>query len=131
VNCFVQELRSCDVADLRWIAERLTKPASDFQKKLIAAQADGSIAIVRDFGEIVGWVRSEAWDGWQTLEAFVAEPYRRRGVAAYATAGLVAAAVLPRDAGLAVFHRSMFLLAKRQGLLPVLFENDGKRWRPV
>ncbi len=131
MNCCVQELRSCDGADLRWIAERLTKPASDFQKKLVADQLDGSIAIVKDFGEIVGWARSEAWDGWQTLEAFVAEPYRRRGIAAYATAGLAAAAVLPRDAGLAVFHRSMFLLAKRQGLLPVLFEHDGNQWRPA
>lgn len=136
MNCDVHELRRLADIDRKWIAERLTKAGSDFQRKLGFQNApdDGAIAIVRDFGEIVGWARSERWinpaDGvaWQTLEAFVAEAHRRRGIATYAAAALVASAAVRRDEGIAVFQRSMLLLAKKSWLLPVLFEFDGNRW---
>ena len=118
-----------------WISDRLSKPGSDFQGKLrywlmghIPHDGDGYIALVRDFGEIVGWARTETWRGMRTLEAFVAEAYRGRGIATLATMALRAAAAIPGEppAQVAVFtSRSMIPVASRAGLSPVFFVKSG------
>jgi hypothetical protein len=128
VNCTILPIADLDVIDINWIVMRLTKPDSDFQRALLSGRRPGEIAIVRDQGEIVGWARTEAWVesrggdeySWDTLEAFVAREYRRRGVAAFAAAGLAAA----RDSlgqHIAVFHPHMLLVARRAGFHPTLF----------
>lgn len=127
-----------------YIAERLCKTGSIFQRRLIAGEAvDGFIAIVEDFGETIGWARTEPWvestdDGvaagfghavlhWNTLEAFVSRDYRGRGVASFAAAGLATVAFLD-DPTAAVFHPHMMLLAKKVGLMPTLFRQAGEEW---
>jgi len=127
-----------------WIAGRLCKPGSDFQRRLIAGEAiDGFIAIVEDFGEMIGWARTEPWAEpdvearaagfptamlhWNTLEAFVVQDYRGRGIATFAAAGLRAVSFLD-DPTAAVFSPSMMLLAKKVGLMPTLFREQAEEW---
>lgn len=136
------ELVAHDLPTVRRLFVDLTWPGSDFSKKLhrwldgaMPEPADGTIAVVSAGDSIVGWARTELWiqdHSWRTLEAFVDDRYRSRGVATLATAALVASGALPRhdDAGrerlVAVFRPAMMLLARRAGLVPVLFEKNEK-----
>jgi hypothetical protein len=127
---------SRDLPLMQRIARNLTRPASDFHAKidrwaagLEATPEDGHLAIVEDDGELVGWARTEPWERtWATLESFVHLGWRRRGVATFAAAGLVASFLLPPDAEIAVFRPAMLMLARRVGLHPVLFAQEGDRW---
>lgn len=139
MNCDVLPLCDLDDEDLAYIRRYLTKPGSDFNKKLRnggysfsidGTCLDGHIAVVRDRGEIVGWARTEPWtDGsgeeWDTLEAFVAEEYRLRGIALFAASGLEAAAAL--GSSVAVFHPVMYIVATRAGVKTSLFVK-GEAW---
>ena len=130
MNCDVFPLSDLDDTDLTYIRRNLTKPESDFNRKLRRGQLDGHIAVVRDQGEIVAWARTEPWtdcsgDGWDTLEAFVAEEYRLRGVALFAASGLEAAAAL--GSSVAVFHPVMYIVATRAGVKTSLFVK-GEAW---
>lgn len=119
-----------------FVRNRLTKPDSDFQRKLTdllfgkskATEADGHIALVFDYGEIVGWARTESWGDWDTLEAFVAPDYRLRGIASFAAAGLYAIRLFDTGCTVAVFAPSMMLVAKRAGMSPVLHTKIDGEW---
>ncbi len=130
-----------------FVRNKLTKQNSDFQWKLTRllhgeaapTSDDGSIALVLDQGEIVGWARTEYWtagsDGaggflsYDTLEAFVAEGYRLRGIAAFAASGLYASVLHDNGAAVAVFHPHMLLVARRAGFWPTLFtKNPRGEW---
>lgn len=127
-----------------FVAGKLCKDGSIFQRRLLAGDPlDGFVALVEDFGEVIGWARTEPWvetteDGiaagfghavlhWNTLEAFVARDYRGRGVATFAAAGLAATAFQGEPTA-AVFHPHMMLLARRVGLMPTLFREERKSW---
>lgn len=125
-TCTVLPLADLDEPMRRIIRDSLTKPASDFQKKLFAEQLDGSIALVSRDSEIIGWARTEHWQNHQTLEAFVEPCSRNAGVAAFASAGLVAAAAVPQE--VAVFHPHMQAVARRAGLLATLFARERDQW---
>ena len=132
-----------------FVRDNLTRPGSDFQKKLTAwidgsskpTAADGHIALVLDQGEIVGWARTEQWsagddgaDGYvmyDTLEAFVAPSYRLRGIAAFAASGIFSAVLHENGGTVAVFHPHMLLVARRAGFWPTLFEKEGGQWLRV
>ena len=119
-----------------FVREHLTKPCSDFQGKLDAwlvgsltpTDEDGHIALVEDHGEVVGWARTEQWSDCDTLEAFVAPPYRRRGIAAFAASGIYSAVLLDTPPRVAVFHPHMLLVARRAGFFPTLFQKEGGQW---
>lgn len=129
-----------------FVRNHLTKPGSDFQRKLTslilgettATEDDGHIAVVLDRGEPIGWARTEYWsagsDGagglvcYDTLEAFVAEKYRLRGVAAFAASGIAASPLYDTGAAVAVFAPHMLLVARRAGLWPVLFHKVDGQW---
>lgn len=125
-------------ADLAlFVRNKLTKPGSDFQWKLtrllhgdaVASEQDGSIALVADKSEIVGWARTEYWQAHDTLEAFVAPDYRLRGVAAFAASGLYASVLHGEGGAVAVFHPHMLLVARRAGLFATLFtKNPRGEW---
>jgi hypothetical protein len=141
VNCTILPLAHLDTIDVSYIVRNLTKPDSDFQRTLLAGRRPGTIAIVRDQGEIVGWARTETWaEGdeddavWDTLEAFVATSHRMRGVAAFAAAGLAATSGCWSGMGVAVFHPHMLLVARRAGFRPTLFAKQvavESRWHRV
>lgn len=122
-----------------FVRNNLTKPGSDFQRKLTrllhkeAEPDDGHLALVLDHGEVVGWARTERWrsdDGlsYDTLEAFVAEDYRLRGIAAFAASGLYASVLHDEGGTVAVFAPHMLLVARRAGFWPVLFEKVDGKW---
>jgi hypothetical protein len=125
------------------VANTLCKPASIFRRRLLAGEPiDGFIAVIEDFGELIGWARTEPWHEeteeswrtipitlpWNTLEAFVKQDYRGRGLATFAAAGLVTLPTFQSDNTASVFAPSMMLLAKRVGLQPTLFREESERW---
>lgn len=132
MNCVIYQAAQLPENERVWIAHRLTRPGSDFNVKLTcwtygrgeAVETDGSIAVVYDQGEIIGWARTEVWRDRDTLEAFVSTAYRGRGVASYAAAGLVATCLHDNGMAVAVFDPLMLLVAKRAGLIPELFQQD-------
>lgn len=126
MTCTVLPLADLDDSMRRVIRDSLTKPASDFQKKLFAEELDGSIALVCRDSEIIGWARTERWQNHKTLEAFVDPASRNAGVAAFAAAGLVAAGAVPSE--VAVFHPHMLGVARRAGLLATLFLRERDQW---
>jgi hypothetical protein len=149
MTCTILTARIFAASAAEYVRDHLTKPDSDFQKKLTAwldgaskpTKSDGYIAVVEDQGEIVGWARTESWsdgddgaDGevlYDTLEAYVAKPYRLRGIAAFAASGLCSSVLYDNGGTVAVFHPHMLLVARRAGLWPTLFEKEGGQWRRV
>lgn len=138
IHCDVMPLWAVGEKTKDTIARTLCWPASDFHKKITGGKlcvGDGVIALAVDCdGHPVGWARSEPWtdsDGivWATLEAFVRHEHRRRGIAAFATAGLAVNVFASEGYGCAVFSPAMLLVAARAGLHPTLFERDGTEWR--
>jgi hypothetical protein len=131
MELFTLKANRLGVSERRFIIDHLTREGSDFQKQLMAGSPLGSIAICLDMGEIVGWARTETWEGNETLEAFVHQQYRRRGIARLCAAGLVASNAFDGGRSVAVFRESMLHLARRVGLEPILFcrQPDGS-WRP-
>lgn len=145
-------LRAADfVADHgQYVRDHLTNAGSDFQRKLdrwlagtVPTDEDGSIALAIDFGEVVGWCRTETWiertnptyldqgevycwdtEPHDTLEAFVAPAYRHRGIAAWCASGLAATALCDGGKVVAVFHPHMILVARRAGFHPIPFHAD-------
>jgi hypothetical protein len=132
-----------------FVRDNLTKQGSDFQKKLTAwldgwlkpTAADGHIALVCDHGEVVGWARTEQWSAgsdeagglviYDTLEAYVAEDYRRSGIAAFAASGIYSAVLHENGGTVAVFHPHMLLVARRAGFWPTLFAKEDGQWLRV
>lgn len=109
------------------ISRGLTKPRSDFSLALQEHRAKGAIAVCIEGGDVIGWARTERWRDHDTLEAFVREDRRRRGVARFCAAGLVASGVLVEPA-VAVFDPLMVALARRVGLMPTEYRRDGDKW---
>jgi hypothetical protein len=131
MELFTLKASRLSVSERKFIIDHLTREGSDFQKALIAGNPSGSISICLDMGEIVGWARTENWEGKETLEAFVQKQYRRRGIARLCAAGLVACNAFNGGRSVAVFRESMLHLARCVGLEPLLFcrQPDGS-WRP-
>jgi hypothetical protein len=117
-------------SERRFIADHLTRPESEFQRALLAGTVTGTIAICLDQGEIIGWARTEVWQGIPTLEAFVSPAYRRRGVATLCAAGLRTEGVFRDHEFVAVFRPTMIPLARRLNLSTATFDRkpDGT-WR--
>jgi predicted GNAT family acetyltransferase len=129
-------LTLADLVDSAYLAlfirNKLCKPGSDFQWKLTRllhkeaepTASDGSIGLVLDQGEVVGWARTEQWSSYDTLEAFVAPEYRLRGIAAFAASGLYAGVLHDNGGTVAVFHPHMLVVAKRAGFYAKLYEKN-------
>jgi hypothetical protein len=134
-SCAVIPTADLDDCDARFLQANATHHKSDFWWQLEMRRTGGkfsgdigSIAIVRDQGEIAGWARTDLWyDGngrqWPTLEAFVRVQWRGRGIAAFAASGLASGACIDA-AGVAVFAPPMLLVARRAGLRVSLFVKD-------
>jgi len=115
MELYVLPARRLRVSERRFIADHLTRPWSDFQRVLLAGEPAGTIAICLDQGEIIGWARSEIWQGRPTLEAFVATAYRRRSIATACSAALLAASTFDRSGKppVAVFSKRMNGICKK------------------
>ena len=124
MECYLIPTARLRPSERSFIATNLTRPDSDFQRSLTANTAQGTIALCLDRGEIIGWARTEMWQNWNTIEAFVDTAYRGRGVATFAAAGLVASCQFFRGSYgyAAVFHSSMQSLGRKVGVATVLFK---------
>ncbi len=122
MELFVLKTDRLRASERRFIADHLTRPESEFQRSLLAGTVTGTIAICLDQGEIVGWARSEVWQGIPTLEAFVSPAYRRRGVATLCAAGLRTEGVFRDYEFIGVFRPTMVSLASRLGLIYSAFD---------
>lgn len=109
------------------ISRALTKPGSDFSVALREHHAKGAIAVCIEGGDVIGWARTERWQEHDTLEAFVREDRRRRGVARFCASGLVASGVFV-DSSVAVFTPVSVALARRVGLVPTEYRREGEQW---
>jgi len=130
MELFILRTDRLRASERRFIADHLTRPESEFQRSLMDGTVTGTIAICLDQGEIIGWARTEAWQGIPTLEAFVSPAYRRRGVATLCAAGLRTEGVFRDYEFIGVFRPTMVSLASRLGLLYASFDRkpDGT-WR--
>lgn len=132
LSCTALPAADLDDATRWWLVNNATWEGSDFQRTLARQlKPDGTIALVRFDEALVGWARTETWRcgndwAWPTLEAFVLPAWRRRGVAAFAAAGLLAALgdCLGKEFACAVFAPSMLAVAYRARLRPTLFQKD-------
>jgi hypothetical protein len=132
MDCFLTPTHRLRRVERRFLADHLTRPGSDFQTALLRGEPTGTIALCLDQGEIVGWARTEKWQGMATLEAFVAVAYRRRGICTYCVSGLVAQGAFRDEPVVAVFRPSMALMAKQFRLPHARYDRkpDGS-WRFV
>jgi GNAT superfamily N-acetyltransferase len=122
MELFVLHTHRLRGSERTFIADHLTRTGSDFQTALLNGGLTGTIAICLDQSEIIGWARTEIWDGLPTLEAFVSPAYRRRGVATLCAAGLRTEGVWRDCEFVAVFRPTMAALAHRLGILHAEFQ---------
>jgi hypothetical protein len=133
MDIFVQDIRVLAGSRRRYIADRLTRTGSVFQRALLdGSPLQGDIAVMECRSELVSWARTEWWNGYPTLEAFTLPEYRRIGYATACAAALVAFRADLQGETLAVFRPQMAELARRLGLRHKLFERqpDGS-WKVV
>lgn len=130
MDTFTTPAHRLTASERAFLVEHLTRPHSDFAKALEAGTQKGSICLCLDQGEIVGWARSEDWESWPTLEAFVRPQWRERGVASLCAAGLRASNVYGNSGRYcAVFRPPMLAVAARAGLAAILFTHSKDGWR--
>ena len=140
MNCDVWATNKICNSDIEFLVKHATKTDSDFARKLTRRIVNrdeplgGRISMVCDMGEIVGWCRTEQWVDvpnkvtMDTLEAFVREPWRRRGVCLFAAAGLMAASER-HSQPFAIFSPAMIPACKRLGIK--FIEYRMSRWERV
>jgi hypothetical protein len=111
-----------------YCAANLCRPSSEMQDEIYVRQADTPIVVVQ-VGLPIAWVASHEWRGQQTLEAFVAVEWRRRGLVKLGAHMLIATSYLDRSQPLAVFSADCVPLAKSLGFAEVRhYTRHGKDW---
>lgn len=132
MNCIVYKADELVPELAAYIKQYMTKPGSEFQKKLDERSVPGAIAVVFGDSGVMGWTRSEQWTDshggfWDTLESFVDQKYRGRGIASFAAKGLHASGHM--DTGIvAVFDPKMMMVARSAGMFPTLFTRKDSEW---
>jgi len=111
-----------------YCAANLCRPSSEMQDEIYTRLTDTPIVVVQT-GLPIAWVASHEWRGQQTLEAFVAPEWRRRGLVKLGAHMLVATSYLDRSQPLAVFSADCVPLARSLGFREVLhYTRNGKDW---
>lgn len=137
MNISVLALDGLEPRDLLAIRSRLTRPGSEFSAEVadvFAGEASSitPIAVCHVDGGLVGWACSHHWQDMQTLEQYVDELWRRRGIASALSAALLAHGSIDRADPLAVFSESTEIIAKRLGCQDVRrYLHDGTDWVPA
>jgi len=82
-------------------------------------------------GPVVAWASVGYWRGYQEVQAFTAEPERRRGWMRTLVAAAVVAGAIEKGRRVAAFDRSCAEALSSHGYLVDVFERSGDGWRPV
>jgi hypothetical protein len=136
-SIIVTAVDGLEPADANAIWRRLTKAGSEFSHEIArvldgTGSSDTPIALWHEDGALLGWACSHVWQNTQTLEHFVGERHRRRGIATALSATLVAAGVIVPGSDLAVFSPATAAIASRIGCKEVcLYEQRDGVWQPV
>lgn len=115
------------------IVRRLTKPESEWQAE-VGAMLEGTgssstpLVVRHQDGCVIGWACSHVWREQQTLEMYVDERHRRRGIATTLASMLMDSGVINRTQPVAVFSEPTASIATRLGLTPVLYRREGSDW---
>lgn len=126
-----------DRRDMLAIRSRLSRPGSEFQIEVASvleghASSSTPIAVWHHDGAMIGWACSHVWRSMQTLEQFVDEHYRRRGIAMALSSAAVARGIVCRDKAVAVFSPATADIARKLGFVEVvLFQRQGSEWVEV
>lgn len=119
-----------------YITERLTKPGGEFVRVFADGYAPLPVVLIRESSndeKILSWAAKEHWQGYEAVEAYTDEDYRRRGLAVTATLilSVVRDELLANE--VAVFSPEMVPVAIRAGLVnTTLFEkDDAGEWKPL
>ena len=137
MNISVVALDAVEPRDLLAIRSRLCRPGSEWQAEVSAVlEGDASsitpVALCHRDGGLVGWSCSHVWREMQTLEQWVDERWRERGIASALSSALVAHGTLNRAKPLAVFSERTQSIACCLGFVDVLrYQHDGTDWVPV
>ena len=120
-------------ADAVAVARRLTKPGSEFQLEVLRVlsgelSSATPIALWNRDGALIGWACSHVWREQQTLEMFVDERHRGRGVASTLASMLAAAGEIDATEPIAVFSETTQRIAERLGMKAVRYARSGTDW---
>ena len=111
-------------ADAAYIARHLCRPESEFSRELLDETSLTPMVVVYE-EDPVAWVATHQWRGFQTLEGFTHEEWRRRGLCRIASLVLIAGGYLRRDQPLAVFSPECVELTRDLGFAETrLFRRD-------
>jgi GNAT superfamily N-acetyltransferase len=137
VNISILALDGLEPRDLLAIRSRLTRPGSEFSSEVadvFAGEASSitPIAVCHVDGGLVGWACSHNWQDMQTLEQYVDERWRRRGIASALSQTLMAHRAIDRAKPLAVFNEATESIARRMGCKDVRrYRREGDEWVPA
>lgn len=133
----VTTIDGLDPRDMLAIRYRLTKPGSEFQSEVSGVLEGESssctpIAVCHVDGSLVGWACSHVWQDQQTIEQYVDERHRRRGIAMALSSAAVAHGIVDRDKPVAVFSPATEAIARKLWRAGVVrYERRGTQWEPV
>lgn len=126
-------LRVCDLepAEGAYLAAHLCRPGSEMQTEFFIRQAETPVVVFANEHPIA-WVATHEWHEAQTLEAFTAPDWRRRGLARAGALMLMATSHLMRDESVAVFSADCVELTRSLGFPEtLLYQRHGKDWRLI
>lgn len=126
-------LNVCDLepADAAWIAAHLCNPGSEMQTEFYERRTDTPVVVFSNEHPLA-WVATHEWHGHQTLEAFTAPEWRRRGLVRSGALMLLATSHLVRTEPVAVFSPDCVGLTRSLGFSDsLLYQRDGRGWRLI
>jgi hypothetical protein len=110
--------------DAVYMTQHLCRQASEFSRELVDATSITPMVVVYE-EQPVAWVATHQWRGFQTLEGFTHEEWRRRGLCRIASLVLIAGGYLRRDQPIAVFSPECAELTRDLGFAETrLFRRD-------
>lgn len=137
MNISIISLDAVEPRDLLAIRSRLCRPGSEWQSEVSAVlEGDASsitpVALCHRDGGLVGWCCCHVWREMQTLEQWVDDRWRERGIASAMSQTLIAHGTLDRSKPLAVFSERTQAIARRLGFDDVRrYQHDGADWVPA
>lgn len=123
--CSVHDL---DVPTRLWLADHLCRAGSEMQSEFRLGRADTPVVVVST-NRPIGWVCTHIWRDTQTIEGWIDESFRRRGLASAGVQLLLACGHLVASETVAVFSPDCVPLAKSLGFGRVMcYSRSGDDW---